>query len=101
MSDPVRADGQPSGDGLLRVSRHLLAELEGTEVFLRVAAAENLPYRSMLRMERYAAKRCAQLLRALDLAPGTTARLDIPQDDATDELLAARGADPTFVRQST
>ncbi len=49
----------------------------------------------MLRMERHAEKRCAELLARLGGA--------IRQDDSTDELLAGdlRGADLAFVRQTT
>jgi len=95
MSDDQRPDGLPFGEGLGRPSRQLLAELEGTQVYLRVAAAESLSYASMLRMERHAERRCAQLLARLDRT--------LRQDDSTDELLAgdARGADLAFVRQTT
>jgi len=95
MSDDGRLDGLPSGESLGRASRQLLAELEGTQVYLRVAAAESLPYTSMLRMERHAERRCAELLARLGGA--------VRQDDSTDELLVgdARGADLAFVRQTT
>jgi Flp pilus assembly protein TadD len=82
----------------LRTAQLLLDELEATTVYLRVTAAQSLPYTSALRVERRAARRCAQLL-AVSGLPG----FELPIDDATDELLAGdvRRRDPSLVRQTT
>jgi Flp pilus assembly protein TadD len=85
-------------DEWLRTAQQLLDELEATTVYLRVTAAQSLPYTSALRVERRAARRCAQLL-AVSGLPG----FELPIDDATDELLAGdvRRRDPAFMRQTT
>src|SRR5690242_14543009 len=82
----------------LGAAQLLLGELDATTVVLRVMAAEVLPYASVLRVERRAAKRCAELLAGAGTRP-----FELPQDDATDELLAGdvRLRDPSFVRQTT
>lgn len=47
----------------------LLAQLEATEVFLRVTAAQHLPYPSVLAVERRAQRRATELLASLGLSP--------------------------------
>lgn len=59
----------------------LLAELEATEVFLRVLAAEHLPYASVLAVERRALRRSAELLATLHASPAPDGA------EGTDELL--------------
>ncbi|HHO54193.1 MAG TPA: hypothetical protein ENK18_25820, partial [Deltaproteobacteria bacterium] len=54
----------------LRTARQLLAELQATETYLRVAAARVLPYAGVLGVERRAARRCAELLDGLGIKLG-------------------------------
>lgn len=57
-------------DGPLRSARQLLAELQTTKTYLRVAAARVLPYAGVLGVERRAEQRCAELLEQLGVTLG-------------------------------
>ncbi|MBX2800046.1 MAG: tetratricopeptide repeat protein [Myxococcales bacterium] len=54
----------------LRSARQLLAELQATQAYLRVAASKVLPYASVLAVERHAAEQCDTLLTKLGVDLG-------------------------------
>ncbi len=79
--------------------------LNGTQTFLRVAASNNLPISSVMRLERRANRLAINLLASADLADpvpvlGTVPGGDLGAPEATDELISHALSESGGARQS-